>query len=888
MNYLPNILSYWHTSLVDVERMGLDKQIFNNESSYQRVCREAVSNGQISEAIVQILFNIEPFLENLNPGLDDGKIYSESENLEAVDTVMNVLICPIRAVYQKGDNFIMPLWIPAQITQQGELLCGDELFPWISRTLLKPTDFQLTIGLAEDFDRFLTDNPELPKDNWKDYWRYCDRMLESVTGMNYSSFILENYLITEDVFIFKEEAIQGASIHIRRLYNYLCENKSFPPLLKRYAAYKDSELIPCSPLFKTEKHVGQMTGKYSLSPSQRESLNHFTLSEPGEILAINGPPGTGKTFLLNSVVASLWVERAVQGTEPPIILATSSNNQAVTNIIDSFGKASADDTPLAGRWLPDLASHGLYLVSSNRDKRKVATERGFQFTDTKEGGFVTSKENQGYIDTATSSFLERCSAYASWTFSSVKSATEFLHSRLKSVTDKLATTNLLSRMSSAFDEVQGKLDQTLRYQAFLLATHYWEGRWLLETKLYLERATRADKQPIVRRDFEERKWRRWAKLTPCFVSTLYMAPGFFSIKRQSENFYEPLLNFIDLLIVDEAGQCACEVAGATFALAVKSLVVGDMQQLQPVWSIPKLVDQGNLRKHGLGSSLALLELMNKRGLTASSGCVMTIAQNASRYQKYPEQRGLFLIEHRRCIPEIIKYCNDLCYGGRLKPAREPSKNRPLVSARDGTAKHPLPSFFHIQVSGKARRVSGSWTNLDEAQCIADWIAQNRQQLESHYDSSIAEIVGVVTPFSQQSKTIQSRLDQAKIEGLTVGTVHRLQGAERHIIIFSTVYDALYKGSFFFDRDARMLNVAVSRAKDSFIVVGERRILSPKKDSPSGLLARFLKVDHEAPKKQVPTIVHNAPIKQVSIVYWDNLEELEKIEWIRRAIEKGTL
>ena len=57
-----------------------------------------------------------------------------------------------------------------------------------------------------------------------------------------------------------------------------------------------------------------------------------------------------------------------------------------------------------------------------------------------------------------------------------------------------------------------------------------------------------------------------------------------------------LFDFIDLLIIDEGGQVSPDISGATFALAKKALVVGDTQQLEPIWSITKSIDIGNLRE----------------------------------------------------------------------------------------------------------------------------------------------------------------------------------------------------------------------------------------------------------------------------------------------------
>ena len=60
-------------------------------------------------------------------------------------------------------------------------------------------------------------------------------------------------------------------------------------------------------------HLGQMGGKYGLSDSQREGVNNFNNQKHGEILAVKGPPGTGKTTLIQSIVANEYVKRALPG-----------------------------------------------------------------------------------------------------------------------------------------------------------------------------------------------------------------------------------------------------------------------------------------------------------------------------------------------------------------------------------------------------------------------------------------------------------------------------------------------------------------------------------------------------------------------------------------------
>lgn len=72
----------------------------------------------------------------------------------------------------------------------------------------------------------------------------------------------------------------------------------------------------------------RMGGEYPLSESQREAVNHFHFLKDGDVLAVSGPPGTGKTTLLQSIVADMLVSHALVEDPPPVIVATSTNNSS--------------------------------------------------------------------------------------------------------------------------------------------------------------------------------------------------------------------------------------------------------------------------------------------------------------------------------------------------------------------------------------------------------------------------------------------------------------------------------------------------------------------------------------------------------------------------------
>ncbi|MCR5414098.1 MAG: protein kinase [Kiritimatiellae bacterium] len=98
-------------------------------------------------------------------------------------------------------------------------------------------------------------------------------------------------------------------------------------------------------------------------------------------------------------------------------------------------------------------------------------------------------------------------------------------------------------------------------------------------------------------------------------------------------------------------------------------------------------------------------------------------------------------------------------------------------------------------------------------------------------------IGVITPFRSQIATIRACLervlpDPSSVKDIMIDTVERYQGSERAVIIFSAViskksqFDALSPS----EDDERTvesdkkLNVALTRAKEQFFLIGDRRLL----------------------------------------------------------------
>ena len=950
--HLSNVLRYWRTSLAD-GALGEGTFRATDRKRLEVLPNDAIKTGCLPEHLVRAIFR--------------GK-----DGAATVSVRFWPLVTARRVSHAASRTDAMPE-IVAPVVTEGVLDRTGRIVPTrnaIARDLLTPLPRgAFALGSVEALDAFLTTTP-LPDmttaDGWQDYRQHCRQMLDALApGWPAEQ---KEYLPTGNGFI---EASEGAGATVRGmmdLYDRLLADEPDTPLLRQFAAPRPERAPDNAVERELARRLGHSNPHFPLAEHQRQVLAWLEASQPGEVIAVNGPPGTGKTTMLLSAVAGLWVKAALEGGDPPVIVAASSNNQAVTNIIDAFGKDFATgEGVFSGRWLPEIKSFGMFLPSHSR--RMEAAQRyqteafqaecetvayfqrarvawlesaGRAFPEAKGqdvAGYVAELRNRmtaeanrlRELDTALThqeaaatallselgdapetetarraevvnvcleeaerlaasrSALDHHLASESWLTAlfgflpplrrkralqarlaigdgldglqdmtriediearvaqALRRGKEALASarhalaRAEDLSQQAATTERAWReLAEAFAGAQDlvalerQADLGSRFNLFLLATHYWEGRWLMAMEADLSAIT-ASHEKTGRASVEPR-WRRRMMLTPCAVATFASLPGKLSCSRfQAGTFAsESLYNFIDLLIVDEAGQVLPEVAGASFALAKRALVIGDTQQIEPISAVPGPVDIGNLKDCGLIDGEAVPTDLDRSGIRTNGGSAMHLAQQACRIAPWPElDRGLYLFEHRRCFDEIIGFSNALCYKGKLRPMRGPAPADAI-----------LPALGYLHVEGRAFSAGGSRANPAEARTIAAWLEDNRALLEGRYGLPLEQIVGVVTPFGQQVRAIRDACSARHIkvsgrDSMTIGTVHALQGAERPLIIFSPVYSRHADGGFI-DASPSMLNVTVSRAKDSCLVFGDMDLLATARSgTPRALLFEVL-------------------------------------------------
>ncbi len=361
-------------------------------------------------------------------------------------------------------------------------------------------------------------------------------------------------------------------------------------------------------------------------------------------------------------------------------------------------------------------------------------------------------------------------------------------------------------------DIQDILDVSVRPRLFHLSARYWESRYILYRKQILEDSHYSQ--------LAIEKIRELAMLAPVFVTTSYSAPKLMKCNDSNRQF-DYLYDQADLLIVDEAGQGTPEIGACIFSFAKRAIVVGDTEQIKPVWNIEQTVDQ--LIQHNL-KLLNDKEALKQNGLMMSAGSIMLMAQNATQlYDQNKTVPGVMLTNHYRCRKPIIQICNEMVYSGALK----------IVEAATEPKKEWRAPLGFLVVPGESTKLTGgSRCNLAEAALIAKWLKEQESAILAHYNSDndqkgLADLVAILTPFKGQVPVLRKAIAKefsedfrdknALANQLVVGTVHSLQGSERLIVIFSMVESANPGEKHFYDEDSSLINVAISRAKEVFII-----------------------------------------------------------------------
>ncbi len=318
---------------------------------------------------------------------------------------------------------------------------------------------------------------------------------------------------------------------------------------------------------------------------------------------------------------------------------------------------------------------------------------------------------------------------------------------------------------------------------------------------------------------------------PVMASTLASVQKLPGYKLADLNGFSPYA----LSLVDEAGMVSAESLVPLLARSERSIVVGDPLQIEPIRTLGsamagKLKDQYFVDNTLYEAVSPMLVTAYHRAAGSLTGAVTDMGD------------GIVLDEHRRCRPAIAELFMQIAGYRGVQVCTQPAEPR-IQAACDNMGGFNL-MFYGVE----GRKGPMPNTNQDEVEAIGLLL----DKLEgAGYD--LTQDVGIITPYSNQKnlliKAYGERVAQRK--ALKIGSVHQFQGVGFEVIIYSPVIFQRTDRDHFQNGKPNLLNVAVSRAKQQFIVVGnQHRLLSAGKSLEK--MARvcsasfFVSMEHQSP------------------------------------------
>jgi very-short-patch-repair endonuclease/superfamily I DNA/RNA helicase len=259
--------------------------------------------------------------------------------------------------------------------------------------------------------------------------------------------------------------------------------------------------------------------------------------------------------------------------------------------------------------------------------------------------------------------------------------------------------------------------------------------------------------------------------------------------------FDPQTTKFDVVIIDEASQADINALIPLY-MGSQIIVVGDHEQVTPLGVGKDQTILENLRR-------AMLQDIPNAHLYDNMSSIYDLAR-----QSFGE--GVRLVEHFRCVPQIISFSNSLSYEGKIKPLREAGSS------------NLKPACVPYRVNG----IREGDINREEAQQIVSLI-----KAMIKHDAYAGKSIGIISMLGESQAVLIQSMIHKQIESIDIearriqsGISGEFQGDERDVIFLSMVDSASETtplrttGEGAFEQTKKRYNVAASRARDQLWVV----------------------------------------------------------------------
>ena len=701
---------------------------------------------------------------------------------------------------------------------------------------------------------------------------------------------------------------------------------------------------------KPPRHDVLFLGAFPTDPpnaSQASALKH---AQENSLTAVIGPPGNGKTTLLSFIPAQQVVKRAYQHISTGVdasnlTLVTSTNNRAVTNVIEKLAAELGNDRfYLEGGRAELINKQAIPKLQAAIDWLETETFNQSEWQHTSEQilAIVNKLQSAAEQDRARARQRERDSQDLRQLEREIQSLNEQINA-LQPHSLTAETSNYSQYPLEAYERILPLLERAIQFlpatsdeQFFLTARHWWQRGWYWLKTFWL-RLTKTSTRHIMKRLHQEINapltatlatpfpfqlpltresleaayaqvaeqlaiFKEWQFQQPSALSQIsvlhsqleklleqkallsqrlnsYPTEDFYTrypqdnhqqqqdlfklswqylqhcaLQRKTEviasvktyidvissewnydaqrrfaNNWSRILSDVSLLfpvfastlqsvrnllpypdsgciscaVVDEAGMIPLHQAFPVLVRAQQAVVVGDPLQLEPIVSFSQQTIEQYEERAFKGRSLTNEDYERYSPTSIYTATVYHRAAGATGELRDLGQ-GILLDEHYRCVPPIIEYCDRISgYQLAIKTSPKASKLGSNLIA------------YHV------KGTIADHTNPKEVEAVERLI---EHLLDNGY--SLDEI-GVISPYRAQADALFAHLLKRypDFNHDRIGTVHTFQGGQKSVIILSTRQCWDTDSLQFINRRPNLLNTAVSRAQELFILVGNLERLS---------------------------------------------------------------
>ena len=618
--------------------------------------------------------------------------------------------------------------------------------------------------------------------------------------------VSESNLKNEDIFHYFTQVAQARIEHADEHNKGIAENVLRQ--LDKITPHPDTVLHAyCSVINQKRQPPQHLIYPFGINESQLKAVKQAFASQ---ISIIEGPPGTGKTQTILNIVANILINNRT-------VAILSNNNSAVENVYEKLAKDQLDYL-VAKLGSSDKRKNffgGELELSLEKQEQTITLQKISELSNTlvehlqaqNQVAFLQAQIDEltiekGYLQQSQSENLS----------SDAQLLSKYQFSKEK-ITDLLAYLQYLDQRRITFkDRIQLLLNFKIIRTKFI---SNWQKRQtifnLLQLAYYDQQLN--EKKRLLKRYQERLEQNQFHSLLADLTrfSMQYLKAHLsqtidlkvtFTDKDYQQRFSEftkrfPIIGssthsiinslgqgaLIDYLIIDEASQQDIIPGILGLGCAKNVIIVGDRKQLPHV---PTKLDIKPPHEYYDCEKYSLLD---------------------SFIGLFQDKIPITLLkEHYRCHPKIIQFCNKQFYNDQLIPMTKDNGEQALTLIVTAPGNH-----------------TRNLTNLRELDSLN----------KVGWQDFTEENTGFIAPYNNQIDLSQEHLPLDIVKA----TTHKFQGRECDNIIFSTVLDKKLSSQqqLNFVDDPNLINVAVSRAKNRFMLVTGNDVFTKNNQSIAALI-----------------------------------------------------